>query len=157
MTQENNPPAAACDEFELLMMRRLDGEITPDEARRLDEHLSVCANCRKTFAQYEKITAAAGHVSHKEPPNEEWDVYWDKVENRLERGIAWTLITIGLSFVIAYAAFIGSFYLVRSRAVSLWVKIAVFVVVAGFALLFTSVAREKLTMRKTDKYKGVKR
>jgi len=157
MSDETTAPASPCREFELLMMRKLDGEISAEDDRRLKDHLESCPSCAIAYSQFEKIVAATAHVRVKEPPREEWDLYWDKVANRLERGIAWALFTAGLAFVITYLAFIAAAYLVRSESIPFWAKVGIFALAAGLVLLFVSVAREKLALRKTDKYRGVKR
>ncbi len=48
----------ACDEFRELISARIDGELTPGEARRLDEHLEACEACRTELAETERVWSA---------------------------------------------------------------------------------------------------
>ena len=38
-----------CDQCRDLLEARLDGELTPDEAREIDRHLATCASCSRQF------------------------------------------------------------------------------------------------------------
>jgi anti-sigma factor RsiW len=157
MTEKGEPPAGSCGEFEFLIMRKLDGEISPADDARLSEHLATCPSCTKALDEFSKLASATSGVRLKEPPPEAFDIYWDRVENRLERGIAWTILWFGLGIVAGYALFTAGWLLVRTTALPAYAKIGIALLFAGLVALFVSVAREKLTMRKTDKYRGVKR
>jgi predicted anti-sigma-YlaC factor YlaD len=148
---------SGCGEFELLMMRELDGEITPAEKARLDAHLRTCAKCAAAYRQYGKLVAATAEVGMKEVAKEEWDLYWANVYNRIERGAAWMLVSVGAAAVFAYAAYRIVMWLLGTSAVAWWAKAGIFALALGIAWLFASVAREKWAMRRTDKYLGVKR
>ena len=157
MSQAPESEAAACREYELLMMRRLDGEITPAEQERLDRHLQSCPSCRKAFDEYSRLLTATAEVEMREVSQEEWDIYWSRVYNRLERGTAWVLVSIGAVIALAYAGFRFVTWLIGDPQMRLWAKAGVLVLAAGLALLFVSVLREKLTLRCKDRYRGVRR
>jgi predicted anti-sigma-YlaC factor YlaD len=150
-------PKGSCREFELLMMRHLDGEISPEDEKRLLTHLAACPSCRKTFDEYATLATAAANVEPPEVSQEEWDMYRANVFNRLERGTAWTVLTVGFAAVAAYVLYLLATDLVAAHGVPIWARIAVAVLAAGVMGLFLSVAREKLALRRTDKYKGVQR
>jgi predicted anti-sigma-YlaC factor YlaD len=157
MSNDEKPPARKCDEFQLLMMRELDGEISPKDKARLAEHLKTCAGCAREYKHFGCVATATAEVSMREVSAEEWDFYWRSVYNRLERGIAWILVSIGAVVALTYAGFSLVMYLVHSEAMALWAEAGVLVLALGVAWLFVSVVREKLTLRKTDKYRGVRR
>lgn len=157
MTEKGEPEAGSCGEFEFLMMRRLDGEISADEDARLTAHLASCAACAKAFGEFSKLASATAGVALREPPPEAFDMYWERVENRFERGIAWTVLSFGVGIVGWYVLFMAGWLVVRTTSLPFYVKIGIALIFAGIAALFVSVAREKLAIRKTDKYRGVKR
>jgi len=52
-----------CQAFEELIQRKLDGDIAPDDRRRLEGHLADCADCRKALSQYEWIAETPAAAS----------------------------------------------------------------------------------------------
>lgn len=49
----------ACHEMDLLLALRASGDLAPDEAARLDEHLAGCEPCRAGSRAYEDALALA--------------------------------------------------------------------------------------------------
>ena len=52
-----------CTEYEVLLSLRLDGELTPEEAARLDAHLSACPSCQALAAELEALHAELGDMA----------------------------------------------------------------------------------------------
>ena len=52
-----------CEDYLELISARIDGELTPDEARRLDEHLAACEACRGELAEAERVWQGLGMLS----------------------------------------------------------------------------------------------
>ena len=57
-----------CDEMIELISLRIDGALTPEEARRLDDHLSRCEACRAELAETERVWLALGALAEPEAP-----------------------------------------------------------------------------------------
>ncbi|MBL8694410.1 MAG: zf-HC2 domain-containing protein [Planctomycetes bacterium] len=53
-----------CNDLQLLLSCYADGECTPEEARRVRDHLELCASCRATLEQW---TAASQAWAAEEP------------------------------------------------------------------------------------------
>lgn len=85
----------------------------------------------------------------------DYDLYWSKFLNRLERVLGWFLFITGILILISYGLFQFILLLLKDTQLSLFVKAGIFLTVAGFVLLLFSVIRERLTLRKKDKYTGV--
>ena len=49
---------SACSEFEELLSAKLDGELTAEEAGRLEAHLAGCEVCRREYARLERVWEA---------------------------------------------------------------------------------------------------
>ncbi|MGB9665671.1 MAG: hypothetical protein ACPL25_12250 [Ignavibacteria bacterium] len=85
----------------------------------------------------------------------DYDLYWNKFLNRLERVVGWFLFVTGILILISYGLFQFIILLLKDTQLSLFVKSGIFLTVAGFVLLLFSVIRERLTLRRKDKYTEV--
>ena len=90
-------------------------------------------------------------------PEVYWDEYWTHVYNRIERGLSWIFVSIGLIILLGYGSYqvMQDFYLNSDEPVL--IKMGVGLLTAGMIILFISVLREKLMIRKVDKYRSVER
>ena len=59
-----------CEEYTRLISTRLDGELTPEEAARLDAHLAVCPQCRVLVRELEEMRTAFAWPEPVQPPVE---------------------------------------------------------------------------------------
>jgi len=150
-------PKGGCREFELLMMAHYDGEISAADEARLQGHIKGCQACRKAFDEYGRLVHASREIEPPKVSEEEWDMYWTNVYNRMERSAAWTAVTIGVVAVAGYLVYLLTTWLAAAQAIPCWAKVAIVVLAVGVVVLFLSVLREKMALRKTDKYKGVQR
>ena len=91
-------------------------------------------------------------IHFKEPTDAELDRYWSSVYNRLERSLGWILFSLGAIVVLSWTAFLVLEELLGDPEISLLLKIGVVSLVIGLVVLFVSLVRERLTIRKTDKY-----
>ncbi len=55
-----------------LLSEYLDGDLPPDQARALDEHLAGCASCRETLAGLREVMARARELGPIEPGRDLW-------------------------------------------------------------------------------------
>ena len=142
--------------FRELMMKSLDGELVEREQIEFDTLLQN-SEYRSELEEYLHIKEATMALKIKSPAPEVWDGYWDGVYNRMERGIAWLLVSIGAVLLLAWAAIEAASALWADSELPLFIKLAVGALCAGLLLLLYSVIRERWFMAKTDKYKGVVR
>lgn len=91
----------------------------------------------------------------KNPPVEVWDKYWLGIYSRLERGIAWILISIGATVIMIFGGFKAVESVIQDPTIAWFFKAAILMLIAGGAILFVSVLRERIFLRKTDKYKEI--
>ncbi|MCR4417533.1 MAG: hypothetical protein NUV92_07295 [Ignavibacteria bacterium] len=84
-----------------------------------------------------------------------YDLYWSKFLNRLERVVGWFLFITGILILVSYGLYQFIMVLLKDTQLSLLVKAGIFLTVVGFVLLLFSVVRERLTLRKKDKYSEV--
>ena len=93
----------------------------------------------------------------KSPPEEQWDHYWRSVYNRIERGIGWTLASVGAAVLIGYGLWHAIQGLLADTGMPEILKLAIFALLAGAAVLLISTIREKLFTYRNDRYKEVER
>jgi len=142
----------SCDEYKTLMMGYLDGELAPDQRERFETHVASCTDCEEDLAEFKRLKLELAAMKFKEPSDAELERYWRSTYNRLERGVGWVLFSIGAILALCY----GGFKLVEAMVVdpdiALVLRIGVVALVFGTVVLFVSVLRERLTVRRVDKY-----
>jgi len=142
----------SCDAFNRLASAYLDGELSDEDRRRFEEHLETCEACRCDLADLQRLTEDLDMMRFKEPGDEELARYWSGVYNRLERGLGWILLSVGAILTLCYGAFKLIEAMIRDPAVSWILKIGVCALIAGLVVLFVSLLRERLVVRKVDRY-----
>jgi predicted anti-sigma-YlaC factor YlaD len=146
-----------CRFFEAQLVRYVDGEISPEEKKKLEAHLLICSNCQKDLEHLTAWKGVSSEMKNKLLPDMAWEEYWQKFYNRLERGISWILISIGAIIILGIAAYHVILDLLKNSNLSVIEKTGVLVLVFGLIVLFVSVLREKLMIRGKDKYKEIVR
>ncbi len=141
-----------CDEFKPMLTGYLDGELTPERSAELEAHLAACEACRRELAELTGLKEELAMMKFKEPPDVELERYWRSVYNRLERGLGWILLSVGAIIVLCYGAFQLIEEMIKDPRVAVLLKVGVVALVFGAVILFVSLLRERLAVRKVDKY-----
>ena len=139
----------------VLLGKALEGALEDSEHQEFEALLDRRPELRQEFQSLKDDQEVTMTMNFKKPPEETWDRYWGAVYARLERGIAWALISIGAAVVIAFAGYHAVLAFLEDTASPLLLKISVAALVLGGAILLVSVIREKFVLRKTDKYREV--
>jgi hypothetical protein len=140
-----------------LMMAALDNELPHADAAELDRLLADDPVLQTEWRQLQRVKEVTTIMRLREPPREVWDGYWLGVYQRLERGVAWILVSAGAIIVLSWSAWEGLRELWFDEGLPVLVKIGSVALVVGVVALVVSVAREKLFVQRTDPYKDVKR
>ncbi|NIL99440.1 MAG: hypothetical protein GTN89_00395 [Acidobacteria bacterium] len=140
-----------------LMMAALDGELTAQDHDELERMLSGDADLSAEFERLKNVKEVTTTMTFREPPEEVWETYWEKVYNRSERAVAWTLISAGLAILYGWGCWHAVHSILANTGIPWFIKFAIFAAATGGGILFISVAREKWFTRKRDTYKGVLR
>ena len=141
-----------CDDWRPLITGYLDGELSADDRARLEGHLAACQTCARELADLRRLKEELAMVKFREPTDAELARYWAGVYNRLERGIGWVLFSAGAIVVLCYGAFRLIEALLADSTVSLVLKVGVCALAFGAVVLFVSLLRERLTVRRSDRY-----
>jgi predicted anti-sigma-YlaC factor YlaD len=142
----------SCHEYQDLISGYLDDELPQDQRQRLENHLQTCNPCAETLRQLTTMKEELAMLKFKEPSDAELQRYWSGVYNRLERGIGWILFSLGSIVALSYGGVCLVEEMIRDPKISLVLKISVIALIVGIVILFVSLLRERLTLRKTDKY-----
>ncbi len=149
--------SAENERFQTLLMKAVDGELNSDEKTEFEEFISKDAGCRKEWQEMKKLKEVTNSMNFKSLPTEVWDNYWVNVYNRLERGLAWILFSIGAIILLTYSGFKAVESIIADPQLAGILKVAILMVIGGSVILLVSVVREKLFTRKSDPYKEVQR
>jgi hypothetical protein len=140
-----------------LMMAALDGELSGAEHDELRELLAADAGLRREFERLQRVKEVTSTMEMRQPPEEVWDPYWTSVYNKAERGVGWILVSIGAIILAGYGLWHAAEAIVADTNLPGFVKIALFGLFLGVAVLLVSVVREKLFTSRHDRYREVKR
>lgn len=140
-----------------LLVSGLDGELNAEEHEELERLLSADSKLRDEWNRLAKVKEVTQSMALRKPPDEVWEDYWASVYSRLERGVGWILVSIGVIVLLSYGAWEGVQALIADAEMPWFLKGAIFATTVGLAVLFVSVLREKLFVRVKDPYKDVLR
>lgn len=140
-----------------LMEMALDGELSSDEKREFEKMINENSSIKSEYEEQKRIKGVLMNMSLKNPGKEFWDGYWLSIYNKIERGIAWILISISAIVIAAYGIIEAIQNLLAETDIPVFLKISIIVFVIGIAILIFSLLREKIATNKVDKYKEIQR
>jgi hypothetical protein len=146
-----------CQKALIYISGKLDNELTTEQQQQLDKHIATCQNCRKEYEELMKLKEVTSDMRFSDLPDRYWAGYWNKIYNRLERGIGWIFVSIGAIILIAFGIWelLNSFFLDETVPIAL--RIGVGFGLLGLIILLVSILREKLFAREHERYKEVQR
>jgi predicted anti-sigma-YlaC factor YlaD len=146
-----------CQDHKDLMMAYLDDELDDEHRRAFEEHLASCPECTKDWAAFKKLKEITDGVALVEPEDRVWEQYWSHVYNRFERGTGWILFSVAAIALLMYGGFELIEGIIEDRTVGVLMKVGLLALIGGLAILFVSVARERVYFWGRDRYKDVRR
>lgn len=85
------------------------------------------------------------------------DRFWLGVYSRLERGLAWTLVSISSAILLAYWAYAFATDFMVDSGVPLAVRIGTAGLLLGVALLLFGLIRERIRAHSNDPFRRIRR
>ncbi len=146
-----------CNDYKDLLMGYLDNELSDEQRQRFEEHLAGCGECASELEEFKKLKAITDEVTLVEPEDRMWREYWGSIYNRIERGVGWIIFSIAGILLVIYGGFKIIEELIKDPTIGMLLKIGLLALIAGIAILFVSVLRERLYFWKKDRYKDVRR
>lgn len=138
-----------------LMMAEVDREISGTGRDELDAALEADPDLRDELETFQRLKEVTDTMTPLKPPDETWDGYWEHVYRRLERGIGWILLSLGAIIVGTWGLWTLVREVLQDTTMPVFIRWAVLALLAGGVILFVSVVRERVFMRKSDPYKDV--
>ena len=132
-----------------------DNFLNEDQKKTVEAHIEHCEECRRELEEMGKIEEAMQKMELKQPPKEMWQVYWTSVYNRLERKIGWILLSIGAIIMLFFGGYKAIEGIIEDPTIPLIVKVGILAALGGVAILLVSVGRERIFVRKRERYKEV--
>ena len=150
-----------CGEYQPLMMGLMDQELTPEEAGRVNDHLTRCQACREEYEQLRDTAGKLSAISFREPTDEVLEEFWKHPYNALERNAGIYLVLGGLAALLCYGGYLSvtslSWQSLLSGGEDVILKLGVAALLIGSLLLLVSVIRERVRTSRNDPYKDIKR
>ena len=135
-------------EHEINLMRYFDGEMDSQERKEFEKHIETCETCKKTLEEMSELKEVTDSMKIADLPEKVWETYWENVYNKLERSVAWFIFIIGALILNGY----WIYRVITDPGLYTIAGLGVVLTLVGFAILFLSVLREKLTVNKHDRY-----
>ena len=145
------------EEAKIALMGYLDGELEESRRSQLEEHLAGCAGCRDELGRFRSLREVMKPMKFQEPGDQLWDEYWTGIYNRMERGVGWIFVSLGAIVLISFGLFQWVKAMLGDAAIPWYIRGAIFFLVTGLVILLVSVARERIFLHRTERYKEVKR
>ena len=138
-----------------LLSAYVDGELEPDDVARIEAHLAENEQTRSEVEKLRRLKAVTGAMRLKEPPAEEWEVFWKSVYNRTERSLGWILLCLGVVIIGAWGLTEAVMALLKTDDLPLLLRGSILIAAAGLLVLLISVVRERIYRRSRTRYKDV--
>ncbi len=143
------------DDLDELLMGYLDGELDEERRALVERRLAEDPAFRRELEEYRRLAEMTEEIDFIEPTETEWRAHWNHIYNRLERGAAWILLSLGALCFVLY----GLWHLIRDFLLDprrdLLLRLGTGAAAAGAAVLAVSVIRERLRLRRVDRYEEV--
>jgi predicted anti-sigma-YlaC factor YlaD len=146
-----------CHDYKDLMMGYLDNELSDEQKNRFEEHLSECPECANELKEFQKLKAITDEVTLVEPEDQMWQDYWTGIYNRIERSIGWIIFSVSAILLVIYGGFKLIETIITDATVGMLLKLGLLALIAGLAILFVSVLRERIYFWSKDRYRNVRR
>ncbi len=143
------------NEIKKLISSYHEGVLNSSQKRQVEEHIAACNECRNEFEEMRKFEEVMDKMELKQPPQEMWQVYWSSVYNRLERRIGWIFLSIGAIILLFFGGYKMVEGIIQDPTIPLLLKFGILAVLAGLVVLLVSIGRERIFVRKRERYKEV--
>lgn len=124
-----------------------DGELPPEEARRVEAHLEQCTECGRELA----LIRSLGDAMREMPSTPHRRSTWERVHLRITRPVGWTLLTAG---VLVWAGIVLVSWFRQPPTLEWLVATAIGV---GVAMLAIGIGYEQYREWKGSPYRDIER
>jgi len=140
------------ERFKHLLLKVVDGVATEKEREEFETHIRSCEECRCEYGEFRNLEELMSTIKLKDLSEDARAAYARSLYNRLERGLGWIFLSLGAILLLGFGGFMLIKEFIINPAVSVILKIGVCAVLPGLIVLLVSVLKERLFVRKYDKY-----
>jgi hypothetical protein len=140
-----------------LVEKYLNNQLQPEEKKELDSLIEKDPKLKSDLEEQVRVKEVLKKMSFKNPSKEVWDSYWLGIYNKIERGFAWIIMSIGVLILSVYGSIEAVNAFMKDSQIPDIVKFGSAAVMIGVLVLLFSVLREKIYTHKKDKYREVQR
>ena len=134
-----------------LICKVVDGTATSEEEKVMNELNEKNSEVHQEFNAQKKIADSIRSVGLPELDDSLRQQFISGIYNKLERKTGWIISIIGIILVLSY----GIYEFITEPDINTVYRIGIAAIIVGFGLLFSSVLRVRVKLRKHDKYKEV--
>jgi predicted anti-sigma-YlaC factor YlaD len=103
----------ACQGVQYLIVPYLDGELEPEDALRVEEHLERCPECRRNLAEHRSLTRLLGELPESPTRSVALTVFARLEKTRFRRQVArWTSWAAAIAVSVSAAWFCYRTYVI---------------------------------------------
>ena len=117
------------------LMRYLDGELPPNEQRRVEVALEASTELREQLRAFRSLRAGLHDLTF---PDRDDRSVWDRVAVRIVRSRARWFLAAGIALWLVYA-----FVVLSQGSVDAWTRVTVAGIAIGVLVLFALVIRDR--------------
>lgn len=140
------------EHYKYLLLKVVDGVASEQECEEFTNHIRSCEECRREYGEFKSLEELMSTVKLKDLSEDARAAYWHSLYNRLERGLGWIFLSIGAILLLGFGGFMLIRTFIADPTVSIVLKIGVCGVLLGIVVLLVSVLKERLFVKKYDKY-----
>jgi len=141
------------EEVRQMLSAYLDGELTQASAQRVRIHLARCEECRQAYEELARLQELTRSLEFAQPPEARMKELEKSLSVQAPRRLGWIFILAGLAAWLVY----GVVTYVRHWRPPTVEELIASAIVIGFAMLFVSVAVERLRQLPHDKYRRIEK
>ena len=142
-----------CEAYQILMMGFIDGELGAEDEARFKEHVYQCPVCAEELTGYQKLAELTNSIKLKEPADYEWERIYESLFYKIETRCGWFFVIAGVLTVLGYLLY----ELCMEWQIGAGLRIGIVMAFVGFVLLMVSTIRQRLRIKKYERYEAVKR
>lgn len=148
-----NDKTDSCEEYQILMMGYIDGELNAEQEATFKNHVYQCSTCAEELTQYQKLASLTDSLKLTEPADYEWERIYKSLSYKIESKGGWFFVIVGTAIVFGYLLY----ELCLDWEISATLRIGIVTTIVGFCLLMISAIRQRLRIKKYERYEAVKR
>ena len=149
---ESDLPSDDYERARVLMMGFIDDELSEHLRREFIQRCYEDPELAAELAQYRRLNDITNSIVLKEPEDYEYERFFNRIGNRIERRLGFILLSLGAVVVL-----VSSLFAIYSSPIGTGLKIGIAIGLVGLFLVASSVLRLKKRVRRLDRYEGVQR